>query len=135
MKNTYTSWIGTKFSDPEMTGITWSYEREAAPVYSLGSTNPRTYIRGQRRIAGEFISKSRYEPNYLFNLSIQFDDDWGRPHEKIIFGIQVVNEYDLEDGYYKSIFIAKEVTPTVPVGTFSYLQYKSDDDSDFDIET
>lgn len=38
-----------------LSGITWSVTREKAPVYTMGSANPRSFSRGKRGIAGSLI--------------------------------------------------------------------------------
>lgn len=38
-----------------LSGITWNVTREKAPVYTLGSPNPRSFTRGKRGIAGTLI--------------------------------------------------------------------------------
>lgn len=38
-----------------LAGITWSVTREKAPVYTMGSANPRSFSRGKRGIAGSLI--------------------------------------------------------------------------------
>lgn len=39
----------------ELAGITWSVTREKAPIYTMGSPNPRSFSRGKRGIAGSLI--------------------------------------------------------------------------------
>jgi hypothetical protein len=39
----------------ELAGITWSITREKAPIYTMGSPNPRSFSRGKRGIAGSLI--------------------------------------------------------------------------------
>lgn len=38
-----------------LSGITWSITREKAPIYTMGSPNPRSFSRGKRGIAGSLI--------------------------------------------------------------------------------
>jgi len=38
-----------------ISGITWSVTREKAPIYTMGSANPRSFSRGKRGIAGSLI--------------------------------------------------------------------------------
>lgn len=38
-----------------LSGITWSITREKAPIYTMGSPNPRSFSRGKRGIAGSMI--------------------------------------------------------------------------------
>lgn len=59
---TYNSFAGTDikavFDDViigSLQGITWSITREKAPIYTLGSPNPRAFNRGKRGIAGTLI--------------------------------------------------------------------------------
>jgi hypothetical protein len=39
----------------ELSGITWSVTREKAPIYTMGSPNPRSFSRGKRGIAGALM--------------------------------------------------------------------------------
>jgi hypothetical protein len=50
-----------------LAGITWSVTREKAPVYTLGSPNPRSFSRGKRGIAGSLIFTTFDRPA-LYNL-------------------------------------------------------------------
>lgn len=38
-----------------LAGVTWSVTREKAPIYTMGSANPRSFSRGKRGIAGSLI--------------------------------------------------------------------------------
>lgn len=38
-----------------LSGITWSVTREKAPIYTMGSANPRSFSRGKRGIAGSLM--------------------------------------------------------------------------------
>lgn len=38
-----------------LSGCTWSVTREKAPIYTMGSANPRSFSRGKRGIAGSLI--------------------------------------------------------------------------------
>lgn len=51
----------------ELSGITWSVSREKAPVYTMGSPNPRSFSRGKRGIAGSLIFTTFDRPA-LYNL-------------------------------------------------------------------
>lgn len=60
--NTYTTFSGSDivatFAGVEigsLSGITWSVTREKAPIYTMGSPNPRSFSRGKRGIAGSLI--------------------------------------------------------------------------------
>lgn len=39
----------------ELQGITYSVSREKAPIYTMGSPNPRSFSRGKRGIAGSLV--------------------------------------------------------------------------------
>jgi hypothetical protein len=60
--NTYTTFSGADIvasfsgvSVGELSGITFSVTREKAPIYTMGSPNPRSFSRGKRGIAGSLI--------------------------------------------------------------------------------
>ena len=60
--NTYTTFSGADivatFGGKEigaLSGITFSVTREKAPIYTMGSPNPRSFSRGKRGIAGSLI--------------------------------------------------------------------------------
>lgn len=60
--NTYTTFSGADIVCTfggvviaSLSGITWSVTREKAPVYTMGSANPRSFSRGKRGIAGSLI--------------------------------------------------------------------------------
>ncbi len=50
-----------------LAGITWSVTREKAPVFTMGSPNPRSFSRGKRGIAGSLIFMTFDRPG-LYNL-------------------------------------------------------------------
>src|SRR4051812_35689836 len=59
---TYTSFSGADIvcafagvTVATLSGITWSVNREKAPIYTMGSANPRCFSRGKRGIAGSLI--------------------------------------------------------------------------------
>lgn len=60
--NTYTTFSGADIvatfggvSIGALSGITFSVTREKAPIYTMGSPNPRSFSRGKRGIAGSLI--------------------------------------------------------------------------------
>lgn len=81
--NTYTTFSGADIvctfnGTPigSLSGITWSVTREKAPVFTMGSPNPRSFSRGKRGIAGSMIFTTFDRPA-LYNLiqnSIARDD-------------------------------------------------------------
>jgi hypothetical protein len=64
----------------ECQGISYSVSREKAPLYTLGSANPRSFSRGKRGIAGAVVFLV-FDRSSLFN-SMQGDSFyWGNVHE------------------------------------------------------
>ncbi len=60
--NTYTSFSGADIvatvagtTVGTLSAITWSVTREKAPIFTLGSPNPRSFSRGKRGIAGSMM--------------------------------------------------------------------------------
>lgn len=60
--NTYTSFSGADIvatfggqNVGTLSGITWSITREKAPIYTMGSPNPRSFTRGKRGLAGALV--------------------------------------------------------------------------------
>ena len=50
-----------------LSGITWSVTREKAPIYTMGSANPRSFSSGKRGIAGSLIFTMFDRPS-LYNM-------------------------------------------------------------------
>jgi hypothetical protein len=72
--NTYTSFSGADIvatfgGQPigTLSGITWSITREKAPIYTMGSPNPRSFSRGKRGLAGAMIFTMFDRPS-LYNM-------------------------------------------------------------------
>ncbi len=69
-----------------LSGITWSVTREKAPIYTMGSPNPRSFSRGKRGIAGSLIFTT-FDRGSLYGLlaSVKGDDMkiWTRAWNKI----------------------------------------------------
>lgn len=57
----------------ELSGITWSITREKAPIYTLGSANPRSFSRGKRGIAGTLIF-TVFDRPALYNMLVGAKD-------------------------------------------------------------
>jgi len=71
---TYTSFSGSDIvavfnGTPiaNLAGITWSVTREKAPIFTMGSPNPRSFSRGKRGIAGSLIFMS-FDRSALYAL-------------------------------------------------------------------
>lgn len=67
-----------------LSGVTWSVTREKAPVYTMGSPNPRSFSRGKRGIAGSMIFTVFDRPALYSMLDAHKDDEsyryWTRTH-------------------------------------------------------
>lgn len=61
-----------------LSGITWSVTREKAPVYTMGSANPRSFSRGKRGIAGSLIFTVFDRPALYNMLLAHINDDSAR---------------------------------------------------------
>lgn len=57
-----------------LSGITWSVTREKAPIYTMGSPNPRSFSRGKRGIAGSLIFTVFDRPS-LYQMLLKHIDD------------------------------------------------------------
>lgn len=57
-----------------LSGITWSVTREKAPVYTMGSANPRSFSRGKRGIAGSLIF-TVFDRPALYNMLLAHVND------------------------------------------------------------
>ena len=58
--------VGTK-AFGELQSISWAIQREKAPIYTLGSPDPRSFSRGKRGIAGSLIFAS-FDRDALFEV-------------------------------------------------------------------
>lgn len=57
-----------------LSGITWSVTREKAPIYTMGSANPRSFSRGKRGIAGSLIF-TVFDRPALYNMLLAHAQD------------------------------------------------------------
>lgn len=58
-----------------LSGITWSVTREKAPIYTMGSPNPRSFSRGKRGIAGSLIFTTFDRPALYDLLAKNLDNN------------------------------------------------------------
>lgn len=79
---TYTSFSGADIvcnfagvTVATLSGITWSVNREKAPIYTMGSANPRCFSRGKRGIAGSLIFTTFDRPAMYDALLHHVNDD------------------------------------------------------------
>lgn len=89
-KETYTSFSGSDIvctfqgkAIGTLSGITWSVTREKAPIYTMGSPNPRSFTRGKRGIAGSLIFTVFDRPGLYEMLEGRNEEEtryWTRAH-------------------------------------------------------
>lgn len=79
--NTYTTFSGADITASfggtaigNLMGITWSVTREKAPIYTMGSPNPRSFSRGKRGLAGSLIFMVFDRPS-LYQMLLKNRDD------------------------------------------------------------
>lgn len=58
-----------------LSGITWSIQREKAPIFTLGCANPRSFSRGKRGIAGTLVFQV-FDRDVLYELVMNDEDAW-----------------------------------------------------------
>lgn len=58
-----------------LSGITWSVSREKAPLYTMGSPNPRAFSRGKRGIAGSLVFTVFDRPGLYHMLDAYYGDE------------------------------------------------------------
>lgn len=80
--NTYTTFSGADITASfggtaigNLMGITWSVTREKAPIYTMGSPNPRSFSRGKRGLAGSLIFMVFDRPSLYQMLLKNIEDD------------------------------------------------------------
>lgn len=80
--NTYTTFSGADIvcsfdnvTIGALSGITWSVTREKAPIYTMGSPNPRSFSRGKRGIAGSLMFTVFDRPGLYAMLANKFATD------------------------------------------------------------
>jgi hypothetical protein len=62
-------------------GVSYSVSREKAPLYTLGSANPRSFSRGKRGIAGAVVFLL-FDRNSLFDAMKDNANYWGNVNEQ-----------------------------------------------------
>lgn len=91
LARTYNSFSGTDIMCTfggkligELEGISYSIQREKAPVYTCGSADPRSFSRGKRGIAGSLVFN-------VFDRSSLLEAMRDRPY--------IANKYDIPRGF------------------------------------
>lgn len=132
--NTYTTFSGADIvatfagvTIGGLSGITWSVTREKAPIYTMGSPNPRSFSRGKRGIAGSLIFTTFDRPS-LYNMLLE-----GKKHDDFKYftrSSNVLPGMDTE-GSMQHRGITPSDTQTVDIR--SAFPYYSDQIPPFDI--
>jgi len=65
--------FGTKVIG-SLQGISYSISREKAPIYTMGSADPRAFARGKRGIAGSMVFVQFDSDPLMYELANQFDE-------------------------------------------------------------
>lgn len=65
----------------EVQGLSWSCSREKAPLYTMGSANPRSFSRGKRGIAGAMVFLT-FDREALLDTMQEQALFWGNKWEK-----------------------------------------------------
>lgn len=88
----------------EIQGISFTVTREKAPIYTMGSADPRSFSRGKRGIAGSFITVTMDRSGILGTLG------------QIQAAEYMANEYELPDEYRVQRDGTEQVVKTPSVG-------------------
>jgi hypothetical protein len=130
--NTYTTFSGADIvctfggvTIGALSGITWSVTREKAPIYTMGSPNPRSFSRGKRGIAGSLIFTVFDRPALYVMLEKHFSD--GDPSVK--FFTRSINVLPNIDTQHRGIVPTEEQS----VDVVSKFPYYADQIPPFDV--
>lgn len=82
----------------ELQGVSYTIQREKAPIYTMGSADPRSFSRGKRGIAGSVVF-------HVFDRSALLEVMRDRPY--------IANKYDIPAGFA----LSEIEIPTIEVGT------------------
>lgn len=110
-----------------LSGITWSVTREKAPIYTMGSPNPRSFSRGKRGIAGSLIFTVFDHPS-LYQMLLAKKDD---VDTRYFTRTSNVLPGTANQGKVAHTSISPAIDQTVDVG--SYFPYYADQIPPFDI--
>lgn len=87
----------------EAQGVSWTSTREKAPIYTMGSSNPRSFSRGKRGIAGSLVSVLIDRSAILATLQEKDELSY------------VANKYEVRPGFVRSGLDSS--TPQLEVGS------------------
>lgn len=131
--NTYTTFSGAdivaSFGGVEigaLSGITFSVTREKAPIYTMGSPNPRSFSRGKRGIAGSLIFTVFDRPALYTMLDQNRIDANSTAHK---FFTRAHNTLPGDDGHKRGIATVEDQGTSVK----SMVPYYADQIPPFDI--
>lgn len=82
-------------------GLSYTVQREKAPIYTMGSANPKSFSRAKRGIAGSVVF-------VVFDRSALLDT--------LQNGSYIANHYDIPDAYFKSAVAGSLLASTTSVG-------------------
>lgn len=83
----------------ELEGISYTVQREKAPIYTMGSADPRSFSRGKRGIAGSIVFT-------VFNTSALLEAMRDRPY--------IANRWDIPNGYFINDVDDSRIFETIP---------------------
>jgi hypothetical protein len=106
-----------------LSGITWSVTREKAPIYTMGSPNPRSFSRGKRGIAGSLIF-TVFDRPALYSM---LEDHKADPYAK--FYTRAMNVLPGQDTTHRGIVPSEEQL----IDVVSKFPYYADQIPPFDV--
>ena len=91
--------------------LTYKIVREKAPLFSMGTPDPRSFERGKRGIIGDFIvdlSGFSHLRRGKFDIFITIEDESKGIHLQSVEVLDVSNKCD--DGFVKLTFVCEDAT-------------------------
>lgn len=115
IREVFTTFQGDEFSLP-LAGITWSVTREQAPIYTMGSSAPRSFHqRSKRGYAGSMIFAEEM-PSHPVEITIYPAAHEGQ--QRTVYGIEFLDEGKPYEGTLPAdepiVYVAREITPLMP---------------------
>jgi hypothetical protein len=111
----------------ELQAVSYSITREKAPIYTMGSADPRAFSRGKRGIAGTLIfivfdrsalisAFGTYQPNPAQQLLFLASNDEIRPEANVTAS---VNGVSITDATGNPVAVEQDSTPTAVGSDYS----------------
>ena len=138
-----------------LSGITFSVTREKAPIYTMGSPNPRSFSRGTRGLAGssipgdpghkrgistvdstvrDVVSKTPFYADQIppFDITITFVNEYGQAAARSIYGCELLNEgsgASMDDIVIEETmtYVAREIGPMYRIATDQLHRMNTED--------